>query len=771
MATLQPSASLAVGKVGKGLPHVRSAPILRESVLAKSGASEAREWSTIDFVQDRELESRSAMTPGQRRPTGAAAPVTGGAPPPGGAGIEPGVSEGAPLADGADTWISVSSGWLAAVLAGMFMGLCAVLVEVCTKFVTSIRVGLCVNYFWLNHELCCPDSEGKACPNFVTWGEYFGGETSHHRVVTNFVMYLFWGVVFAATASYFCRTYAPYGAGGGINEVKTVVSGQVMKRYFSGWTMFVKSIGVCMSTGSGMVVGKEGPFVHLGSCSADIVGSLFPAYQLGSRRRELISAGAGGGLAVAFGAPIGGVVFAIEEISSFFSFRAMMQALMHGVAAVLMVKNFDVMHTGRIVQFSIDYTHRWHWFELPLFALVGAFGGLVGALYNVCNIAIIKNRRSTSIKDWPITEVVVIVLISNTVNFILPLCKGGHLDLLSELFQDCQPGSEALLCQENELTLMLFLIIAGIVKATLSVFSVGSTVPCGLLVPSLVIGGLFGRAFGIFFKALQTSYSGSYFFSSCSGLHLCIIPGAYAIVGSAAVLTGVTRMTVSLAVIMFELTGGIEYLVPVIVAILVSKWVGEAVGVDSIYELGVEITALPYLDPKKEFHHAANVTEVAGPREYRMLTERGWDLDRLNELLEKTNFTGYPLVVSDTDFTLYGYVSRKALIGAMHEAAMRHDIVADGSTPVLFSDPRPDDDPTSLNFSSAVDQGVLQVPPDCSVQRLLYLFKSLGSRMFIVTKFSRFVAIVTKKDLIEYMRKVEHAAEHEDEELLHSKEH
>jgi chloride channel 3/4/5 len=685
-----------------------------------------------------------------------------------------------------DDIFTASEGWLAAVISGALMGFMAVLVEIGTLFVGNFRIGVCSGYFWLNRELCCP--EGEETCGFIEWGAWFGGPDGRHRFVTGYIAYVFIGSFFAGTAAVFCRSFGMFAAGGGIIEVKVVASGHQFKNYLTLGIVLLKSFCVCLASGCGLPVGKEGPFVHIGASIANVVGGLFPTFRSNAaRRREFIAAGAGGGVAAAFGAPIGGVLFALEEIVSFFSFRSMMQTLIYGVAAVLVMKQFDTMHTGRIVQFSIDYRHRWHWFELPLFALLGAFCGLMGSANSVWNVRIIKFRKTTQLKQWPITEVICLAAIANMINFVVPFSKGSMLGTLAELFQDCSGESE--LCTGHDFYIMSGLIVAGLTKLVLNACTVGTAVPSGILVPALMIGGAFGRVFGILVSTLQQQYPHSTVFQECNGLNLCVIPGAYAIVGAAALLTGSTRMTVCLAVIMFELTGGLEYLVPVIIGILAAKWAGEAIGVDCIYELGIEANLLPYLDPKKEFPHPYVTSDICGEKKYKTVYAHDMTLQQLHDLLNGNDYHGFPLVASPTDDNLLGYVRRDRLIDALHATARGSQRNVTLTTRVRFTDQRlateaddtaeENDDgaaaatPTDpycgpeLDFSDYVDNSVVQVSPDCTVARLLYMFKSLGSRHILVTRFSRFSGLVTKKDLIQFMRRIEHEEEEEAEELLH----
>ncbi|CRK30669.1 hypothetical protein BN1723_018427, partial [Verticillium longisporum] len=85
-------------------------------------------------------------------------------------------------------------------------------------------------------------------------------------------------------------------------------------------------------------------------------------------------------------------------------------------------------------------------------------------------------------------------------------------------------------------------------------------------------------------------------FGSCAPDIPCITPATYAVVGAAATLAGVTRMTVSIVVIMFELTGALTYVLPMMVAVMISKWVGDAFSRRGIYESWIHFNEYPFLD-------------------------------------------------------------------------------------------------------------------------------------------------------------------------------
>ena len=102
-------------------------------------------------------------------------------------------------------------------------------------------------------------------------------------------------------------------------------------------------------------------------------------------------------------------------------------------------------------------------------------------------------------------------------------------------------------------------------RTFLVIISYGCKVPAGIFVPSMAIGASFGRMVGILVQALYDAYPDSSFFSACDPDVPCITPGTYAFLGAAAALSGIMHITVSVVVIMFELTGALIYILPTMV--------------------------------------------------------------------------------------------------------------------------------------------------------------------------------------------------------------
>lgn len=122
--------------------------------------------------------------------------------------------------------------------------------------------------------------------------------------------------LFAFTSARLVKSFAPYAAGSGISEIKCIIAGFVMKGFLSFWTLLIKSICLPLAIASGLSVGKEGPSVHYAVCTGNVISRFFGKYKRNAAKtREILSACAAAGVAVAFGSPIGGVLFSLEVVS------------------------------------------------------------------------------------------------------------------------------------------------------------------------------------------------------------------------------------------------------------------------------------------------------------------------------------------------------------------------------------------------------------------------------------------------------------------------
>jgi H+/Cl- antiporter ClcA len=134
----------------------------------------------------------------------------------------------------------------------------------------------------------------------------------------------------AAVASSLVIYVEPISGGSGIPDVKTYLQGVKVPRLLRTSTLACKSIGVMFSVAAGLMVGKEGPMIH---CGAVIAAGLsqgssktfsfrtqwLKRFRNDHDKRDFVSAGAAAGVAAAFGAPIGGVLFAMEEAALYWS--------------------------------------------------------------------------------------------------------------------------------------------------------------------------------------------------------------------------------------------------------------------------------------------------------------------------------------------------------------------------------------------------------------------------------------------------------------------
>lgn len=161
---------------------------------------------------------------------------------------------------------------------------------------------------------------------------------------------------------------------------------------------------------------------------------------------------------------------------------------------------------------------------------------------------------------------------------------------------------------------------------------------------------------------------------------------------------------------MFELTGGLSYIVPLMAAAVTAKWVGDAFGRGGIYDAQIELNGYPFLDNKEEFNYTTLAIDVMKPRPndppLSVLTQEGMTLSEIEQMLKETSFTGYPVVVSRESQYLVGYVLRRDLQIAIAQHRRNNRVTGKSNvyfTKTLPHNPPAPGSPASLRFYKLLD--------------------------------------------------------------------
>uniref|UniRef100_A0A8V0Z9Q7 Chloride channel protein n=1 Tax=Gallus gallus TaxID=9031 RepID=A0A8V0Z9Q7_CHICK len=635
------------------------------------------------------------------------------------------------------------SGWLLMLFIGLLAGSLAGLIDISAHWMTDLKEGVCLAGFWFNHEHCCWKSnttftDRDKCPEWMSWSQLIIGH----------------------------------------GEIKTILSGFIIRGYLGKWTLIIKTITLVLAVSSGLSLGKEGPLVHVACCCGNILCHLFTKYRKNeAKRREVLSAAAAAGVSVAFGAPIGGVLFSLEEVSYYFPLKTLWRSFFAALVAAFTLRSINPFGNSRLVLFYVEFHMPWHLLELVPFILLGIFGGLWGAFFIRSNIAWCRRRKTTKLGKYPVLEVFVVTAITAILAFPNEYTRMSTSELISELFNDCGILDSSKLCEyvndfnstkgddlpdraagPGVYTAMWQLALALIMKVFITIFTFGMKVPSGLFIPSMAVGAIAGRLLGVAMEQLAFYHHDWIIFSGwCSQGADCITPGLYAMVGAAACLGGVTRMTVSLVVIMFELTGGLEYIVPLMAAAMTSKWVADAIGREGIYDAHIRLNGYPFLEAKEEFSHKTLAMDVMRPRRndppLTVITQDSMTVEDIETIINETTYSGYPVVVSRESQRLVGFVLRRDLIISIENARKKQDGIV--STSIIYftdhSPPLPPSSPSMLKLRSILDLSPFTVTDQTPMEIVVDIFRKLGLRQCLVTHNGKLLGIITKKDVLKHI--------------------
>ena len=430
------------------------------------------------------------------------------------------------------------------------------------------------------------------------------------------------------------------------------------------------------------------------TCGIDTGFSKFFEFRNDWEKRSFISCGAAAGVAAAFGAPIGGVLFCLEEGDSFISPALMLRTFFSAVTAALIVDLFlsflyDNVNFGSLSQpgmlsfgsFALqDEISPYQAWELISFGAIGAIGGIFGGLFNLFNLFLSSRRRKRG--RLPYTEATVASILSSLVACISPyvllatskcipvdhcvtetisaqsigletptqfFCQKGEFDIDATIsFNPSESVIKYLFhapekCSPNLLSSSFFFVF----YTFLACFSYGLAIPAGLFVPGILSGALYGRVAGTCLLKLYHYH----------GIVSHAPVGVYSLVGAAAMLGGISRICVALVVILIECTGDMQLSVPCMVAVFMARIFGDLIS-GGIYDMHIEIANLPFLPfHPPPYYSIVCVSNVMSKDPHSILPVEKSEV--IFELLSTTSHSAFPVV--DKNKKLLGLMLRKHL--------------------------------------------------------------------------------------------------------------
>ena len=346
------------------------------------------------------------------------------------------------------------------------------------------------------------------------------------------------------------RRFALETAGSGIPHLKSVVRNESSLRWRR--VLPVKFISGLASIAGGFTLGREGPTIQIGGASGLMISEWSRVKQGEGERRALISAGSGAGLAAAFNAPLAGMIFVLEELRVNLTPVVFVAAFLASVMADVVCRlltgvtpEFSLLHGVVAPTFSV----------LPGALVIGLLAGLTGVFFNRALLTTLD--LYDRLHKWPAVWIGAATgIVIGLIGWIAPVLVGTGGPIIDQALT----GKLAIG------TVLIFLVA----RFGLTMASYGSGPAGGIFLPTFVLGALGGLIFGTLAHAVLPGWFPQ--------------PQVFVILGMGALFTAVVRAPLTGLVMMIELTGVYDFMLPLLASCLVAYGIAEALNTPPIYD-------------------------------------------------------------------------------------------------------------------------------------------------------------------------------------------
>ena len=474
---------------------------------------------------------------------------------------------------------------------------------------------------------------------------------------------------------------APETSGSGIPYVKMSLlrSGKIIRVR----TVFVKFFAGIIGIGTGLSLGREGPSVQLGAGAGSLVGKFFRLR--GNNKDKLIASGAGAAIGATFNAPVAGTLFVLEELIHKFSPSMLFPVLVATVTAAGIARHFF----GNNPAFEISSLPVKTDINIIIICIIlGLLAGTVGVLFS--KTIFLFNDLYAKIKIPNFLKPALAGLVTGIAGLFVPYILSSGNDSVTVIMQNGFPI--AAVC-------IIFLLKFIITPVCFSSGAAG-----GIFLPMLMLGSFLGYITGFVFN---------YF-----GMNLN--PASIALLGMAGFLASVARTPITAVVMIFEMTGGYDCILPLMLTAAVADLTAEKFNHKPIYS---KLAVNQYKNMHSDISAAAVVEDVMS-KEVRVF-KNNTDITEILNIMNSERHHAYPIV--DDKGRLAGIITKSDIEDALIDSDMQ-----------------------KAEVNRIIDTNPVTVFPDESLYVAYYrLHENSTEWAVVINKAGKVLGIITRKDILQ----------------------
>ena len=364
-----------------------------------------------------------------------------------------------------------------------------------------------------------------------------------------FIVLPLFGLVGGGMSGFLIKNFAPAAKGSGVSQMMGFLRHKQVPMNLK--VGLIKLISGIIAIGSGFPLGPEGPSVQMGGSVAWQMAKWLRAPV--AFRRVIVAAGGGAGIAAVFSAPLGGFVYAIEELLN--SARPVILLLV--IITTFIADSSAIFLQGGIDEPTYKIEFLFSRLDFIRLILLGAFIGIIAELYSKY-ILMMQNFGKRLYKNKFVLKMSICGFILGSIYSIL----GDEFHYLDNL--------KTIIVTQTDIDIKLPILTVFVLFIT-SGLAAASGAPGGLFYPMLILGGAIGLILGSSSWIPETAIS------------------TYIFAGMGAFVAGCSRTPITAMFLAFALTKNLLIMKPVLITCITSFLVARAFNEESIYERQIQL--------------------------------------------------------------------------------------------------------------------------------------------------------------------------------------